>query len=401
MYNHVKNQPDSNINLSLDNIIQACHIYNNPHIVLSESSLIIHIAGTNGKGSVLYFLEQLLNNSFNNISTQMNIASFTSPHLFSINERFRLNGQCIELDNNIYQEIQSIDYLSYFEKLTLQAFIEFNKIQADICLFETGLGGRLDATNILNSDISIITNIGLDHEEYLGNTLHQIAYEKAGILKPNMPYITHSLNPAITKYAQDINSHKCPLVDITDNIKRFYNLNKLPRFQQDNFQLAYTAYQYVIQQQKFRHLAQTESQYNIQLLPGRMQYIQYNNYNILLDGSHNIDGITALYNNINISEYSIIIIGFSINKKWQNIIDILLQNYTGHIICTFASNIENSINPHTIEQYICQNHKTIQSCKCLEHEEIPEAIQANTLICGSLYLIGNLLQTFEHKINTV
>jgi len=149
----------------------------------------VHVAGTNGKGSVCAFLSSMLQ------SQGYRVGRYTSPHLVDLNERFSLNNDPIsdaELDSLILfvrDYVESGFELSYFEYTTVIAMEWFRRKAVDIAIFETGLGGRLDATNVITPLVSIITNISFDHQGYLGNSLSEIAFEKAGIIKDNCPVV--------------------------------------------------------------------------------------------------------------------------------------------------------------------------------------------------------------------
>ena len=156
----------------------------NPH----QKFPAIHIAGTNGKGSVSHYLSAILQKA------GYKVGLYTSPHLVEFGERIRINGKMIEeqyvvdfvADNqSLINEIQP----SFFELTMAMAFSYFAAQKVDIAIVEVGLGGRLDSTNIIQPLLSVITNIGLDHVEFLGDTLAQIAFEKAGIIKSNVPVI--------------------------------------------------------------------------------------------------------------------------------------------------------------------------------------------------------------------
>src|SRR5713226_7695362 len=155
-----------------------------------------HIAGTNGKGSTAAFLESILRHA--GFQTGLN----TSPHLEKINERIRINGEEISDEafaatftriQVLIEELLAAGQLrahpTYFECVTAMAFEYFARARVELGVFEVGLGGRLDATNILSPAVTIITRIDFDHENFLGHSLHEIAAEKAGILKPNTPAV--------------------------------------------------------------------------------------------------------------------------------------------------------------------------------------------------------------------
>lgn len=173
------------IKLGLDRIEKFLNILGNPQ----NSFKSIHIAGTNGKGTVASTCYSILN------SAKYNVGLYTSPHLDKFNERIIISGKQIE-DSFIinfvdkYKNVFSELNLTFFEITTAMAFLYFKKHNIDYAVLETGLGGRLDATNVVNPVISIITSISKDHTEFLGNTIKEIAMEKFGIIKSNIPVLS-------------------------------------------------------------------------------------------------------------------------------------------------------------------------------------------------------------------
>lgn len=168
----------------LDNVVALSKAYNHPHTAFKT----IHVAGTNGKGSVSHTLAAILQ------SAGYKVGLYTSPHLRDFSERIRVNGQPIAQDyvvNFVQQSQDIIEQLnpSFFEITTLMAFSYFKEQAVDIAVIEVGLGGRLDSTNIITPILSVITNVSFDHVALLGNTLEKIADEKAGIIKPGIPVV--------------------------------------------------------------------------------------------------------------------------------------------------------------------------------------------------------------------
>lgn len=171
------------------------------------ASKVVVIAGTNGKGSCVSSMEAILVNS------GLQVGSYTSPHIHNYNERIRLNG--VETDSELicaaFAEVdrcRKAISLSYFEYSTLAALWIFSQRSLDVCLLEVGLGGRLDAVNIVDGDVTVITSIGLDHQDWLGNSLAEIGLEKAGILRPNIPLVYGDRVPltGILKKAQELDA---------------------------------------------------------------------------------------------------------------------------------------------------------------------------------------------------
>jgi len=175
--------------------------------IKKSSAKIFTVAGTNGKGSTVAILESLL------IESGYSVGSYTSPHILEFNERIKINKLHSETDDicKVFEDIEKCRgdiTLTFFEFSTLAAFLLFQKKDLDIIILEVGLGGRLDAVNIFDPDVSIITNIGLDHTEILGNDLEKIAYEKSGIMRPNKPTVIGYQNPqnSLLQYSNEIGS---------------------------------------------------------------------------------------------------------------------------------------------------------------------------------------------------
>ncbi len=177
---------------NLDNTILLDKLFDHPH----HSFKTIHIAGTNGKGSVSHILASIFQEA------GYKTGLYTSPHLKDFRERIRVNGEMISeeaviqftesfLEKNKTLQMEP----SFFELTVSMAFDYFRSMQVDVAIIEVGLGGRLDSTNIITPEVSVITNISYDHKALLGNTLPQIAKEKAGIIKPNVPVIIGETNP--------------------------------------------------------------------------------------------------------------------------------------------------------------------------------------------------------------
>ena len=159
---------------------------------------IIHVAGTNGKGSVSNMLASVLS------SSGMKVGLYTSPHILDFRERMRVvcdDSVSLIPEEDVWEFVQkwkdTFDHLdlSFFEITTLMALDWFSKVNVDVVVLETGLGGRLDSTNIVTPVLSVITNIGLDHCDMLGDTLPEIAFEKAGIIKPKVPVVVGESHP--------------------------------------------------------------------------------------------------------------------------------------------------------------------------------------------------------------
>jgi len=191
------------INLDLGHILSA-----NKYLGIKPNFPLIIVAGTNGKGSTCAFLESIFTQA------KYKVGCYTSPHLFEFNERIKIN-QTPCSDKEICKSIDFIDknkkkeLLTYFEVATLAAVNIFCENKVDLAILEVGLGGRLDAVNIFEPDISIITSIALDHQDYLGTSIEEIALEKSGILRPNRHSIINTKTgiDTIIKYGESINTN--------------------------------------------------------------------------------------------------------------------------------------------------------------------------------------------------
>ena len=198
---------------------------------------VIHVAGTNGKGSVCAYLDSMLR------AGGYKVGLFTSPHLVKINERFKINGEMISDERFVkaFEEVQRIikkaqedglDHPSYFETLFLMGMVVFKEADVDYVVLETGLGGRLDATNTVDHPLAcIITSISLDHVEYLGDTIGKIAGEKAGIIKPQVPVIYDGHQPeaseVIEKRAKELGSPAFALTEDMNASLAFFTMEQL------------------------------------------------------------------------------------------------------------------------------------------------------------------------------
>lgn len=278
---------------------------------------VIHIAGTNGKGSTATFLENIL------LEAGYNVGKFTSPHILRYNERILYNRQMIEDEeiiknyNFLKQVIENCKkenenlkdiYLNFFEITTFIALMFFAKKNPDFLVIETGLGGRLDATNIINSDIALITNITFDHTAILGNSLKEIAYEKAGIIKnrelciyaDSLPELEEEINKKTENSINIIKKYNDMEIELDKtNYKtliKFQNnefiLPLFGKFQANNFLLAYET-------AKFYNIDNETIQNGVHKVywPARFEFFS-TEPPVILDAAHNDDSIRKLTENL-------------------------------------------------------------------------------------------------------
>lgn len=222
--NKIYSMHQFDIKLGLDRIKKLLELIGNPHKALKY----IHIAGSNGKGSTASFIASIL------MEAGYKVGLYTSPHFVKFNERIRING--IEIDDNyIARFINSIEHIieqekpTFFEITTSLAFKYFYENKPDFVVLETGLGGRLDATNVIDPLASVITSISLEHTNILGETLEKIAFEKAGIIKPGKPVFTGSLPmdalEVIRKRAENLNSRLFIFNQFAESLEQSVNIS--------------------------------------------------------------------------------------------------------------------------------------------------------------------------------
>lgn len=216
----------------LDNIICFSEVLGNPHQKFKS----IHVAGTNGKGSCSHMLASILQEA------GYKVGLYTSPHLKDFRERIKINGKTIGKDNvknfiKTHKSFLEANELSFFEMTVGMAFHYFEEKNVDIAIVEVGLGGRLDSTNIIVPEVSLITNIGLDHTQILGGTLEKIALEKAGIIKRNVPVIISERQSETEGIFKLIAAQKNSEIVFTDELPaKTYKTDLLGNYQWKNIQ---------------------------------------------------------------------------------------------------------------------------------------------------------------------
>ncbi len=295
LYNLEKQEPRS-CDFDLNEFLEFSHTFSNPHQNIGK---IIHVAGTNGKGSVCEILSQAL--TLCGYKTGL----YTSPHIKEVNERIKIDNISIsdndflKLERIIFDKIQSktISYRTFFEAITMMAFLYFEQHKTDFSILETGMGGRLDSTNIVHPDVSVITIIDFDHTHILGNSLEDIAFEKAGIIKEKIPVFSFCQSACINKVikAQAKKMH-APFTCVNrKEIKHFKNsfsfrgreistpLNTY--YQHENAALAAEILSHFnIEEKQIKHALSKIS------IKGRFQLIS-ESPTIIIDGSHNPSAI--------------------------------------------------------------------------------------------------------------
>ncbi len=278
--NELEVRHNKKIDLGLKRVAQVLD-----HLNLGKiAPVVITVAGTNGKGSTVAMIAAIAHKA------AYKVGEFTSPHILSYNERIKINSIPVA-DEDITAAFELIEQnlkgisLSYFEYSTLAAAIIFKQKAVDVAVLEVGLGGRLDSTNVIDSDCAVITTIAMDHTDWLGDTIESIAYEKAGIMRKNKPAIYGDTNcpDAIIQYAKKCGAQ----LHLTQDVKlnQTFKLNVAGEYQQKNAKTAVTALKSLNKQLKISDNAIQRGLLEIKL-SGRLQLIA-TNPSIILDVSHN------------------------------------------------------------------------------------------------------------------
>ena len=284
----------------------------------------IHIGGTNGKGSTSHMLASILQES------GYKVGLYTSPHLKDFRERIKVNGTCIRKNcvinfikrNKPFLEKQG---LSFFEMTVGMAFEHFAKKEVDIAIIEVGLGGRLDSTNIILPEISVITNIGIDHTQFLGETLAEIAFEKAGIIKPNTPVVIGELHTeTLAVFKKKASKENAELV-LAKNFKgEILHSDLKGKYQVHNIRTALQTIA-ILKEKDFSisNLNITNGLLNVVKntgLQGRWQILS-EKPKIILDTAHNKEGLTYTMQQLSEEKYNKlhIVLGVVDDKNLNNI----------------------------------------------------------------------------------
>ena len=375
----------------LGNIIQLCN-----HLQLDYKSLkYVHIAGTNGKGSTTNLLASIC------IEAGLKTGIFTSPHLLDFRERIAVNSDLIPQEEVILfcEKIRNLDFSpSFFEITFAMALAYFIKHKCDICIIETGLGGRLDATNIITPILSIITNISLDHTDLLGETISEIAFEKAGIIKQNITVVIGETSSESLKVFEKIAS------------ERNSDLHIVPENQTD--QLDYKTinentvkYSITFLREYFnitqKHIIQgIENIFKNRNFLGRFQYFEHSP-NVILDVAHNPAGIEQLFNLVNKQDFNgqlHIIYGASSDKNVEEIIS-LFPKEAIISFCEFSTDrtmkIENFKQISSNFNLKFNFFHTIQDAYIKTKNSVNK--DDTIIITGSFFLISDFLHFFSPK----
>ena len=379
------------INLGLERIEKVLDILGNPQ----NNAKIVHIAGTNGKGSVASTLANILK------CAGFKTGLYTSPHLVEYTERIKING--IDIAKNDFAlyismvctiaDKNQID-LTEFEILTAAAFKYFNDNKVNYIILETGLGGRYDATNVCKNSLAIITSISLDHTDRLGDTYEKIAYEKAGIIKRNSTVITSINNNGYKVIKEVVEEKDSKLLSVDYEIPMFYEneinyaiiegkkyeFPLLGLYQKQNLALVIEASKYLNIQNNAIEIGLKTANW-----AARLEYIKEKN--ILIDGAHNPDSAFELKKSLEFyfeNKKRLFIYSTINTKDYKTIAKTLFKEDDEIYYIEFNHKNAVSFEDYKKEVFWLKNIKKLDSLdKILQRNELK-------IITGSLYMIGEI-----------
>ncbi len=378
---------------TLDNCNKLATYFNNPENDLK----FIHIAGTNGKGSTSAMLASILKEN------GLKVGLFTSPHIKDFRERIRVNGEMIteEAVITFCEEVLKINLEfspSFFEITWIMALVHFQKQHCDICVIETGLGGRLDATNIITPVLSIITNISLEHTNFLGNTLSEIAFEKAGIIKKNIPVVIGETTIETKKVFEEISRERLSPIYFSENIviSKPTNFPFIADYQLKNFRTIKTALN-VLEEKGIINLNNEAIEKGLENLHfntgfvGRLQKISDSPLTFI-DVSHNYEGIKVTLEAVRkINNGKLYLIYGTSNDKDLDQIFTLFNKSDELYLCEFSNErtakidkLKDYSQKFELKSYFFKNlHLALKQCQnsTNEHDTI--------LMFGSFFLISD------------
>lgn len=386
------------IKLGLENIKNICEALGQPQ----NSYKVIHIAGTNGKGSTATTIERGL------LEAGYTVGKFTSPHIVRFNERIQLNGVEIS-DKRICEYFLKVkDVLvekgiksTFFEVTTAMMFLYFRDENIDYLVLETGMGGRYDATNIVESEVAVITNISLDHTGFLGDNIYSIAKEKAGIIKAGSKVIVGDSQDEVIRaveaekreYTDVLKKYRDVAYNLdTENYLteidlegRRYNFSLFGNYQVNNFLCAYEVLKTIgISEEVIQRAASKVC------WPGRFE-VAGREPLLILDGAHNVDAAARLKENIKLShgeDEVVAIVSVLEDKDIQGVLA-EIRKFTDTVILTSLSDFKRGLTGEELAKYAGDFSRVIVE------EEIEtaynRAIKLNKkaiVVCGSFYLLS-------------
>ena len=371
----------------------------------------VHVAGTNGKGSVCAMVEKCLRR--NGCKTGL----FTSPHLVRLGERIRIDGKALSDDEivrlteemrEVARNASSADsdlHPTFFEFMAAMGFVAFSRAEVDVAVVETGLGGRLDATNVVSPAVSVLTTVARDHCEILGDDLASIAREKAGILKPGRPAVLGWLPKEAEQVARAVARERaCPLVSAPE---RFPSRSSLPEtslaggFQRRNAALALAVCETLAAFSPLKPDPEACRQALLEVnWPGRWQSLSWGGRSLILDATHNAEGAAALEENLAfLPEKPVILAGTLGEDRAASLMPAVARH--AREIRLLVPNQPRACSHEVLEAAIPAGFTGIIRRSALE-DEIPDGIQAAPpgvpiVLTGSIYLVGEVLARLSQE----
>jgi dihydrofolate synthase / folylpolyglutamate synthase len=350
----------------------------------------IHVAGTNGKGSVCAMIDSIAR------TAGLKTALFTSPHLIRFNERIQINGLPIDNENvvrgidRIRQLIDEEHHPTFFEINTALAFDYFRRQEVDLVVLETGLGGRLDATNVVHPLVSVLTSIEMDHQKWLGNTLGEIAAEKAGIIKPRVPVVSGPQLAEVRNVLERIAAQRSAPISYADPLIEDQLVGLAGSHQRLNGAIAVSAIRegglYASPQALKEGLAGV-------YWPGRFQRI---NERLVLDGAHNPAAtkcVVETWKECVGSPRATIIFGGLCDKDLQGMILTLSGLAARFLIVPIRS--QRAASPAHIESFVPKTLSAVQCSSVEQALELAHRFDEQILVTGSLFLVGETLAILD------
>ncbi len=359
---------------------------------------VIHVAGTNGKGSTCAMIESALRKA------GYRTGLYTSPHLVEPTERIRIDGEPVtrEAFTAAFQRVHEVaersleQHSTYFETVTAMGFVLMAEAKVDIAVVEVGMGGRLDATNVVRPELCIVTPVDFDHEAYLGNSLEKIAGEKAGILKPGVPAV---LAPQRPEALAVLESRASALIPVPDIAPRFHargcEFEAFGRTIRCPLAGAHQAVNAVTAVTALHHLG-VEPDISGAQWPGRLQVISEEPL-ILLDGAHNPAGIRALADHLRrfYSDRRIRLVYGAMRDKSVGEIAEILFPLAAEVLVT-APNSQRAVRPEAlVAESDHPNIRAVPTVRSALVEARASAPEDVVVIAGSLYLVGEILALLQ------
>ena len=393
------------IKLGLENIKTLCKEMGEPQ----KDYKVIHVAGTNGKGSTSTTIETIL------LEAGYRVGKYTSPHILKFNERIRANGQDIT-DEDIVKYYQLVKDIvaktglrpTFFEMTTAMMFKYFSDLKLDYVVLETGMGGRFDATNVCEADICVITNVGLDHTEYLGDTIYKIAKEKAGIIKNCPKVVVADSNP---EFLKAISEEKAEIINVLEKYKdarmkldfkefvtrieigeESYDFSLFGDYQFKNF---LTAYEVVTELGIDREIIKKACKKVV----WQCRFERYfEKPLVILDGAHNEDGMRELCKIIEQgyrSDEVVIIASILKDKDVRHMLKLMRKISDNIVFTSLEDNPRGTTGEKILEQLEDKRGCLVENDMKKAYEIAKNLNKKIIVVCGSFYTLSKFKEEID------